>query len=242
MGKEQTLIEHLRSKQLLLNLGPRLDARLSDFSGPSWAEIISAIEQLFAGTIQRCFIYGEPNTGKTHLLAAACQAYSERQHSTLLLSLRELTRSHQPDALQYLEHHDLITLDDIEIIVDLREWQEALFHLLNRAQQNDTRLILAARASPSQLGLVIPDLISRLQQAACYRIPNGDNDADRQAVLQAALGRRNLALDPEIIKYLLIKGPRYIGLLLKHLTYLEESSIRQRKRLTLNFVKQLTEK
>ncbi|HNE92368.1 MAG TPA: DnaA regulatory inactivator Hda [Agitococcus sp.] len=231
-----------RHSQMVLNLGPRLDARLSDFAGPSWAAIIAAIHDLLTGKWQRCFVYGQPDTGKTHLLAAACEHYTEQGHTTLLLSLRELIRTNNPHCLESLEHYDLIALDDIEMIQGHPDWQEALFHLLNRALEHNTKILLAARAMPTQLGLSLPDLVSRLQQAACFGIPSGEDDADREALLLAALGRRNLNLDPEIIRYLLVKGPRYTGLLLKHLSFLEESSLQQRKKLTLNFVKQLTER
>ncbi|HMU87360.1 MAG TPA: DnaA regulatory inactivator Hda, partial [Agitococcus sp.] len=67
-----------RHSQMVLNLGPRLDARLSDFAGPSWAAIIAAIHDLLTGKWQRCFVYGQPDTGKTHLLAAACEHYTEQ--------------------------------------------------------------------------------------------------------------------------------------------------------------------
>ena len=229
------------NNQLLLNLGPRLDARLSDFAGPSWSAIVSAIEGLLAGTDERCFVYGEPDTGKTHLLAAACETYSDQGFHTILLSLRELIRTNTPYCLESLEHYDLIALDDIEVIKNLPDWQEALFHLLNRALSSHTRILLAARSRPSDLGLSLPDLVSRLNQAACFCIPNGEDNADREALLLAALGRRNLDLDPEITRYLLLKGPHCTGLLLKHLSFLENSALQQRKRLTLHFVKQLTE-
>lgn len=230
------------NSQLLLNLGPRLDARLTDFAGPSWAAIVAAIQDLLTGTYERCFVYGEPDTGKTHLLAAACETYTEQGYTAILLSLRELIRTNTPYCLESLEHYDLIALDDIEVIQGHPDWQEALFHLLNQALANQTRMLLAARAMPSQLGLSLADLVSRLNQAACFKIPNGEDDADREALLLAALGRRDLNLDPEIIRYLLLKGPRYTGLLLKHLSFLENSALQQRKRLTLNFVKQLTER
>lgn len=230
------------NSQLLLNLGPRLDARLTDFAGPSWAAIVAAIQDLLTGTYERCFVYGEPDTGKTHLLAAACETYTEQGYTAILLSLRELIRTNTPYCLESLEHYDLIALDDIEVIQGHPDWQEALFHLLNRALANQTRMLLAARAMPSQLGLNLADLVSRLNQAACFKIPNGEDNADREALLLAALGRRDLNLDPEIIRYLLLKGPRYTGLLLKHLSFLENSALQQRKRLTLNFVKQLTER
>ena len=235
-------IRHKTNDQLMLNLGPRLDAQLSDFAGPGWSAIISAIYDLLTGNHDRCFVYGEPDTGKTHLLAAACESYNEQGFKAILLSLRELIRTNKPDCLESLEHYDLIALDDIEVIQGFIEWQEALFHLLNRATTSETKILLAARLRPSALGLHLADLVSRLNQAACFCIPNGEDSHDREALLLAALGRRNLNLEPEITRYLLQKGPHRTGLLLKHLSFLENSALQQQKRLTLQFVKQLTER
>lgn len=229
------------ASQLVLNLGPRLDARLSDFAGPSWSAIVDAINQLLAGRNERCFVYGPPDTGKTHLLAAACEASSQQGKASLLASLRELTRTNAPESLADLENYRLIALDDLECLAGLPIWQEALFHLLNRSQQQQTRILLAGRAAPTRLGLQLPDLLSRLQQAACFRLPDGEAELDREAMLRAALGRRDLPLEPDIIRYLLDKGPQRVGLLLKHLSRLDEASLQQRKRFTLSFVRQLTE-
>ena len=191
------------SNQLVLNLGPRLDARLSDFAGSNWTAVIAAIDDLLHGSSKNCFVYGEPNTGKTHLLAAVCEAYSQQGYTTLLLSLRDLLDSESPDLLESLENFTLIALDDVEVINGHEDWQQALFNLLSRAKISQTRILLAARTSPADLGLQLLSLNSQLSKAVFFHIPN--------------------------------------GLLLKHLAYLEEAAVQQRKKLTLSFVKQLTE-
>ena len=229
------------SNQLVLNLGPRLDARLSDFAGSNWTAVIAAIDDLLHGSSKNCFVYGEPNTGKTHLLAAVCEAYSQQGYTTLLLSLRDLLDSESPDLLESLENFTLIALDDIEVINGHEEWQQALFNLLSRAKISQTRILLAARTSPADLGLQLLSLNSQLSKAVFFHIPNGKDEADRHAILLAALERRGILLEADVIRYLLDKGPSYTGLLLKHLAYLEEVAVLQRKKLTLSFVKQLTE-
>lgn len=233
-------MRHLNKQQLLLNFEPKLDAQLSDFAGPGWSPIVSAIYDLLTGTHERCFVYGEPDTGKTHLLSAACQVYAEQDFATIFLSLRELIQTNTPNCLESLEHYHLIALDDIEVINGHIDWQEALFHLLNRAANNETRLLLAARQRPAELGLALPDLVSRLNQAACFSVPNGDNNTDREALLLATLERRHLTIEPEVVLYLLHHGPQRVGALLKYLNFLENSALQQQKHLTLNFVKNFT--
>lgn len=229
------------NSQLVLNLGPRLDARLSDFAGANWAAIIEAIDDLLHGSSKHCFLYGEPDTGKTHLLAAVCEAYSQQGFTTVLLSLSELLQTETPDCLECFENFTLIALDDVDAIKGHPEWQQTLFNLLSKAKKNQTRILLTARIAPVELKLELAILNSQLSKAVFFHIPNGQDEVDRHAILLAALGRRDLSLDPETIRYLLEKGPSYTGQLLKHLSYIEETALQQRKKLTLNFVKQLTE-
>lgn len=227
--------------QLVLNLGQRLDARLSDFAGQGWAQVVDAIDGLLTGRLTGCLVYGAAYTGKTRLLAAACDTCSRQGHPALLVSFCDLIASNPPESLQNLENYRLLALDDLDALRGLPEWQEALFHLWNRMQLQGTAILLSARAAPRDLGLQLPDLLSRINQAACYRVPDGSSLEDREAVLRAALGRRDLNLDPEIVRYLLQRGPAQTGLLLQHLETLDEASLQYRKRLTLAFVRQMTE-
>ena len=43
-------------RQLQLDIEPQLDARISDFSGPSWGHVIDAVRQLHAGLMNRFYV------------------------------------------------------------------------------------------------------------------------------------------------------------------------------------------
>ena len=53
--------------QLSLNLDIKHDASLSDFAGPGWMSIIDAVRQLHVGLIGQLYLFGSPETGKSHL-------------------------------------------------------------------------------------------------------------------------------------------------------------------------------
>ena len=129
--------------QLSLNLDIKHDASLSDFSGPGWMSIIDAVRQLHVGLIGQLYLFGDPATGKSHLLSAICESFIEMDKSAICLSLNELIHT-DVNVLSSLENFSLIAIDDLEVLEQSSQWQEALFHLINRSREGQRQLIFAS--------------------------------------------------------------------------------------------------
>lgn len=207
-------------RQLQLNIEPQLDARISDFSGPSWGHVVDAIRQMHAGLLNRFYIYGGAGTGKSHLLSAICDSYLELGKTAIQVSLLELLDA-PIEAITSLERYDLVALDDIEAINNVKHWQKAVFHLINYNNQEGGQLVFSSRYAPMELKLELPDLQSRLTQAVSVKLPNGSLFADRQALVMSVLERKGVHLDTQIIDYLLSYGPHQASSLLVALERLE---------------------
>lgn len=225
-------------RQLQLQIEPQLDARISDFSGPSWAAVVDAIRQLHTGLIHRFYIYGEGGTGKSHLLSAICDSYLEIGKSAIQVSLLELLDA-PIEALSALECYDLVAFDDIEAISGVSHWQKAVFHLINHQQQFGGQLIFSSREAPISLKLELPDLQSRLTQAVSVRLPNGSLYADRVALVNSVLARRGVVLDTQIVDYLLDHGPHETALLLQMLDRLESLLRNEKTKLSSATLRQI---
>ncbi len=222
-------------RQLSLAIDVRSDARMSDFAGPGWAGVTDAMRQLHLGLLMRCFIHGLPDTGKSHLLSALCESYLDAGRTAIQVSLIELI--HSPvEVLQALESFDLVALDDLDAIVGLPHWEEAIFHLINRSEH--TQLVFVARSSATDLAIELPDLRSRLAQAASFCLPAGDNIDDRRALLFAVLKRNSWQFDPVITEHLIEHGSSRPGLMLKALTKLKPLFHAQRRKPNLAFIRQ----
>lgn len=207
-------------KQLNLDLNIKYDASLSDFNSPSWLSIIDMVRQLHAGLIQQLYLYGEQDVGKTHLLLAISESFRDSGKSSMYLSLRELVGI-DPSVLSSLETIEVIVLDDIDAIQDSREWQEALFHLINLSQELGNVLVFASRLSVTQLDFSLRDLLSRLSKSPTFQLPSGSDRIDREAILQSVLKRRHWHFDSRITDYLLAKGPLRVGAMLAVLKELQ---------------------
>ncbi len=206
--------------QLSLNLDIKHDASLSDFSGPGWMSIIDAVRQLHVGLIRQLYLFGSPATGKSHLLSAICESFIEMDKSAICLSLDELIHT-DVNVLSSLETFDVIAIDDLEILEHSVEWQEALFHLINRSREGQRQLLFAANRPANELPFQLTDLLTRLAQAPTFKVPDGKDLEDRQALLQSILRRRGWQFDERILTHLLSEGPHRIGAMMEVLNYIQ---------------------
>lgn len=201
-------------QQLDLDLTIKLDASLSDFVGVGWDSIIEAVRQLHFGLFQQLYIYGSMGTGKTHLLSAICESFRDMGKSAIYLSLRELLAL-DPSVLLSVENMDVVAIDDLDLLEHHKEWQEALFHLINRSYEHDRILIFSSHVAVNQLNFTLRDLISRLAKSPTFQLPSGQDIATREAVLLTVLQRRNWHFEQSILDYLLLEGPHRVGSMLE---------------------------
>lgn len=225
-------------RQLQLDIEPHFDAHISDFSGPSWEPIIDGVRQLHTGDINRLYLYGGAGTGKTHLLSAICDTYRDIDRTAIQISVLELI-THSPELLTSLEHFQLIAFDDIEAIIGLREWQIAVFNLINNVHTVGGQLVFSSRFAPLELQFELPDLRSRLTQAVSIKLPTGELYADRHALIYTTLERESLILPEEILNYLLLNGPQQTSLLLECLYRLKQLLKGEKLNLSKTILKQI---
>ncbi len=101
------------------------------------------------------------------------------------------------------------------------QWQEALFHLINRSREGQRQLLFAANKPASELPFQLTDLLTRLSQAPTFKVPDGHELADRQALIDSILRRRGWQFDERILDYLLTEGPHRIGAMMEVLNYIQ---------------------
>lgn len=226
--------------QLALDI--RLDAGASFasyFVGAN-GEVVDAVRRLAEGVgEQLLFIHGLAGLGKSHLLQAACRVAAEAGEPVVYLPLREAVRW-GPELVEGLEGMAVLAIDDVGAVAGLPAWQEALFHLFNRARGAGSRLLLAAAGRPADLGLGLPDLVSRLQWGLVLRLQDHD-DEQKLAGLRFQARLRGLELPEDTAAYLLAHYPRDLNALFGLLERLDRASLMAQRRLTIPFVKQVLE-
>ena len=184
---------------------------------------------------QVVYLWGTGETGKTHLLEAACRARRGQGAGVAYVPLRG-NAALQPSALEGLEQLALVCLDDLDEIAGRVAWEEALFHFFNRAQATGARLLLSAAAPPSTQGLRLADLESRLSASLVYQLRKL-NDAQRVSVMQGRARDRGFDLPEEVALYLIRRQPRDLRSLLQLVSRLDQASLAAQRRITIPFIR-----
>ncbi|MFT3792617.1 MAG: DnaA regulatory inactivator Hda [Rudaea sp.] len=182
------------------------------------------------------FLAGAPASGKTHLLIAACAAASAVGRRAQYLSLRHAAAA--PDAIRALGGSDLLALDDLDAIAGDRGAEHALFDLYNRCKVEKCTLIFAASRAPAQIGIGLPDLLSRL--SACAQAPLRPlTDEGRREVLRQRAAARGIELDDAALAWLFARSERDLASLAALLDRLDRESLAAKRRVTVPFLRKL---
>ena len=182
-------------------------------------------------------IIGASGSGKSHLLYAACVQAQEQGLTSQLLTLDDC-KLLSPRLLDDLEQLDLVCLDNIQAIVGDISWQTAVFDLYNRMLEQGKALIIVGNESPSQLGLQLADLVSRLQACTAFQL-RLLTDEDKHKLLQQKARLRGMELPDEVARYLLNHQDRDIRALVVMLDKLDKATLVHQRKLTIPFVKDI---
>ncbi|MEE4246690.1 MAG: DnaA/Hda family protein, partial [Kangiellaceae bacterium] len=144
-------------QQLPLNVLLDDSVELSNFIPGKNSVLVDYLTQLDSKN-EFIFIWGEPGSGKSHLLQAVANHLNGKNIFYLAADQDGLA----PEMLQSLETFDWLLIDDLQRLLNGSQWQESLFHLYNKINDNGGNLIITANSPPLDLNIELQDLTSRL--------------------------------------------------------------------------------
>ncbi len=181
------------------------------------------------------YLFGLSGVGKSHLLHA-CSAYASKLDKTsVCLSCAELLQL-PVEVLDGLEQINVICLDDIQLLAGNTLWQQAIFDLYNRVLEQNNCLLISGDQSVGQLGLSLPDLVSRLSWGLTEQL-KPLTDLEKVSALQFRAAKRGLMLSDEAANFLLNRLSRDMKNLIASLDVLDKASIREQRKITIPFIK-----
>lgn len=196
---------------------------------------LSAVEQVaYVPGTPWLYLAGPAGSGKSHLLVAACQAAIQGGRTVQYLPLASM--GDKAAAIRGVAGSEFLALDDLGAIAGDREAEHALFDVYNRAKAEGATLLFAAEALPTQLGLGLPDLRSRLgacQQALLKPL----DDDERRAVLRKEAATRGIELDDTVLDWLFARYARDLGALLDLLDRIDQASLAAKRKITVPFLR-----
>jgi DnaA family protein len=224
--------------QLPLALRWPPDQRLDNYVGEGSSGLArEQVRRLAAGEdAVPLLLVGPAGSGKSHLLLGACALAEAAGRRVRYLPLAALA-GNLADAAAGCAG-DLVCIDGLDAIAGLPEDEVALFHLHNRLRDAGAALLYAARATPAELTIALPDLASRLGQCTRANLVLLDDEGRREALVQRA-ARRGLELDDAVLDYLFRRTGRDFATLGALLDHLDRESLAAQRRITVPFLRAL---
>jgi len=202
-------------------------------------ELIGALKLFTQSTeAQQNILWGESKSGKSHLLQACCAEVANDKYPVSYIPLKKLKTYGTQILSGITSHSNFIAIDDVDEIVGDKEWETALFNLINSTRQRGQRLIMSSQENPRHLKCVLPDLASRLIWGGSYQV-HALSDEDKPKALQARAEQRGFELSDRVLEYLFRRYPRDIESLMDILNTLDEQSLIQKTVITVPFIKQV---
>ncbi len=222
-------------QQLPLNIKLDQEVSLSSFLVGKNQILLEYLKQLTAGCQgEFIFLWGTVGSGKSHLLQAVVNQWTETTPMFLPLSEPGLS----PEMLQGLEQFKWVLIDDIEQVIGNKKWEEALFHLYNQIKDNGGNLLITADAPPAELEIKLKDLKSRLTAMTVFKIQSL-SDTDKQVLLQQKAAAKGLTLGDEVAQFVLSRSSRDLRYLMDALDKLDKASLVSQRKITVPFVKEV---
>lgn len=227
-----------KSAQLTLPVQLPELAQFSLFvAGPN-ETAVNYLRGVEASPFQHSAIVGPQGSGKTHLLSAMTDLVQSRGGLGMYLPLDALSNE-PPELLEGLETAQLLALDNIEAVAGNSHWALALFALINRfIDRQQGHLLWSSNVPARAMDVALPDLQSRLQAATQFKLAPL-NDVEKITALKLHAQSRGLVLNDGVAEFLLGRLSRGMQGLMQTLEALDQASMREQRRLTLPFVKQV---
>ena len=190
-----------------------------------------------AGGERMFFLWGEPGTGKTHLLQAACRQAQENGIAPVYIPLAN-SAEFSTAILEGVEHVPLVCLDDVDRIAGDIVWEPAVFSLCERQREARGTVIAAGAANPKHLGLRMPELATRLGWGPVYQL-HALNDTEKLEAIRLRARNRGLEITEEVSRYILGRYPRDLRSLFDLLERIDRASLASQRRITIPFIRGL---
>lgn len=192
---------------------------------------------LTPGLAQTFYIDGKHASGKSHLLKAWCYEFYQQQRKAAYIPLKKFSAFNGNAVLSELEKQDLICIDDLQEIAGDRHWETALFNLFNRVKDEQyVSLIVSGDKPLSEMGITLPDLVSRLSWGESYHLKRLTDDKKLQVLHERAY-IQGLHIPDEVSSFLIKRTHRDLSSLLETLQKLDDASLQEKRKLTIPFVK-----
>jgi len=225
-------------KQIALDIGLASAPSFANFfAGPNEAALRHL--ELWAGNTLRSpvptYLWGEPASGKTHLLRAVSEALREQGAPVGWMDATVL------EPPEFSESWAAVILDDCHLYTAVQ--QQAAFNwfvnALNSADGRPRGVLAAGLVPPADLALR-EDLRTRLGWGHVFAL-QALTEAERRAVLRREADARGVFLGDDAMDFMLTRFSRDLASLMQLLDQLDSYALQTKRAITIPLIKSMLE-
>tara|TARA_Y100000590_G_scaffold231148_1_gene260486 strand:- start:397 stop:1104 length:708 start_codon:yes stop_codon:yes gene_type:complete len=225
-----------------LNLNVKLDEaiKLENFIiCPSTEVILKACREFISrsNNSNTFLLWGNEGTGKNYLLHSINREFINKNlHSTFISFDNSLLDN--PSVLEGLEELDVIFIESMEQFPNSKEWEIALFNLINACLLKDCKIFISSKVTAKHLEINLVDLKSRLLSFPAFELPEINEDEKLKAMEEAA-SRKGLKLEDNVLSYILTHTSRNLSDLMSLMNELDTFSLEKKRKVSIALVREM---
>ena len=225
-------------EQYPLHFEFRANQTFDDFFAGANELVINDLKQCILGDgEQQIFLWAKSGQGKSHLLQSCCHFAQAHENSSFYFDL-SLYQLHNPAIFLGLDDYAVVCVDNVDAIIGLVKWEDALSAFMQRHYARGHQLILSATNLPNHMRLKNSNVKVNLGWGLMVQLKTLVNTSSVDALIFRA-DAMGLEISPQVGRFLMIQHQEELDSLWYLLEKLERASLSAKRRLTIPFLKQL---
>ena len=200
--------------------------------------LINRLEDIvIENTGHEIMIHGENGCGKSFLMQAICNELSSKDRRFAFIPMKK-AKNMGVEIFQNLASLNAVCIDDLQLIMSIGEWEQAMFHLINECQQSNCSLIISFGGDKALDEIVqLPDLLSRIKRMEFMTLRSVQDDHLNEA-LNFVSQQLDINLEQVELQFLLKHQTREFSILVENLLSLDQQAASLKRKITIPFIKE----
>ena len=182
-------------------------------------------------------IHGEQGSGKSFLMQAICNELNSSGKQFAFMQMNKALNM-GVEIFQNLASLDAVCIDDLQLILANKNWEMALFNLINECQQSNCSLILSfGGTQPLEVQSELPDLLSRIKRMEFIALHAVKDKSFNQAIDFVAQ-QLDISIEKAELDFLLKHQTRKFSLLVENIIDLDKQAASLKRKITIPLIKE----
>ena len=210
----------------------------SFFCSPKNFNLMARLNELvISKDAHELIIHGEEGAGKSFLMQAICNELSSAGKQFAFIPMNKALNM-GVEIFQNLASLDAVCIDDLQLMLANKNWETALFNLINECQQSNCSLILSFGGNqPLEENTQLSDLLSRIKRMEFMILHAVQDDCFNQA-LDFVAQQLDINIDIAELEFLLKHQTRKFSLLVENIIALDKQAASLKRKITIPLIKE----